>query len=66
MSYEDTMHKLTQIANAEYRTDDIEIDPLNGGDDISVVPDEGVWVRAWVYLSSDLIAEHDPLVAGRL
>ena len=52
------LEKLTEVANAEYRTDEIEIDPLEGVSELSVVPNEGIWVRAWVYLSYEILESH--------
>ena len=51
------LRKLCKAANAEFRTDEIEIDPLQGVHELSIAP-EGIWVRAWVFLSHETLANH--------
>lgn len=51
------LEKLTDVANAVHRTDEIEIDPLQGEKELSI-SQEGIWVRAWVYLSYELLESH--------
>jgi hypothetical protein len=52
------LKKLRELANRYYRTDDIEIDPLQGEHELSVVEGEGIWVRSWVFLSNAVLEEH--------
>lgn len=51
------LEKLAGVANAEYRTDEIEIDSLQGDHELSIAP-EGIWVRAWVFLSNEILESH--------
>ncbi|MCZ6651877.1 MAG: hypothetical protein O7D91_02485 [Planctomycetota bacterium] len=51
------LQKLSEAVNAEFRTDEIEIDPLQGVHELSIAP-EGIWVRAWVFLSHETLANH--------
>ena len=48
------LEKLADVANSEFGTDEIAIDTLRGEHDLSI-GSEGTWVRAWVFLSNDVL-----------
>lgn len=55
--YDLDLAKLEDLAIRYCGSDEIEVDPLHPGD---ISPGEdGIWVRAWVFLDNEYLADHD-------